>query len=64
MIVNGSLNSNSNTDKNECCISKTSVPVLAKMSPFLFSEKKEMGRFTVFFRVHSEYLLKHHFLKM
>ena len=48
MIVNGSLNSNSNTDKNECCISKTSVPVLAKMSPFLFSEKKEMGRFTVF----------------
>jgi hypothetical protein len=48
MIVKGSLNKSSNTDKNECCISKTSVPVLARISPFLFSEKKEMGRFTVF----------------
>jgi hypothetical protein len=46
--VRGSLTINSSTDKNECCISKTSAVILDITSPFFFSEKKGIGKLIIF----------------
>ena len=47
-MVNGSLMINSNIDKKECWISKTSAVILEITSPFFFSEKKGRGMLIIF----------------
>ena len=47
-MVNGSLIINSNIDKKECWISKTSAVILEITSPFFFSEKKGRGMLIIF----------------
>ena len=48
ITLSGSLTIISRTDKNEFCTSLTSPDTLAIISPFRFSEKKLIGKLTVF----------------